>query len=263
MAADPVRMVLDDGVAVITLNRPEARNALNSETLRLLPTLVRKADGDPDVDVLILTGSDPAFCAGLDLKELGRSGDNLRAGGADGTATASWRGPLPPTDKPLIGAINGAAATGGLELALACDFLIASERARFADTHARVGVHPGWGLTVLLPQAVGLRRAREMSAVGRFIDAATALEWGLVNHVVAHDLLLPFCLDLASEIRTADQDGLRLISATYDAVGEVAPGDGWDAEQAGVRRFMQQAGFDPSRVAERREAIIKRGSDQV
>ena len=97
-----------------------------------------------------------------------------------------------PTSKPIIGAVNGVAVTGGLELVLNCDFLVASERARFADTHARVGVHPLWGLTVLLPQAIGIRRAREMSATGNYVDARLALEWGLVNWVHPDDRLIPF-----------------------------------------------------------------------
>ena len=130
-------------------------------------------DARPDVRVIVLTGADPAFCAGLDLTELRQPDSPL--GGAG-------RGPvIPDLASPLIGAINGVAVTGGLELALACDFLVASERAGFADTHVRVGIQPGWGLTVALPEAVGLRRAREMSATGNFIDTPTALAWGLVN----------------------------------------------------------------------------------
>ena len=102
------------------------------------------------------------------------------------------RGPFPRLTKPLIGAINGVAVTGGFELALNCDFLIASEHAKFGDTHTRVGVMPGWGLTVLLPQAIGVRRAREMSFTGNFMSADEALDVGLVNHVVPHAELIPF-----------------------------------------------------------------------
>ncbi|MEX2625854.1 MAG: enoyl-CoA hydratase-related protein, partial [Ilumatobacteraceae bacterium] len=134
--SDPVLYDVDDHVAVITLNRPDARNALSSEVLALVPELMRRADADADVDVLVLTGSDPAFCAGLDLAELGSSGSNLGGGsGADGSTNQSGsRGPFPSVSKPLIGAINGPAVTGGFELALNCDFLIASEHAKFGDT---------------------------------------------------------------------------------------------------------------------------------
>src|SRR5262245_56125120 len=198
-----VLVEVSDRIATITLNRPEARNALNRDVRRELPRAVAAADADDDVDVLILTGTDPAFCAGVDLKELGSSSDRdvADAVGAEGPQ----RGPLPPTDKPIIGAINGVAITGGFEIALNCDFLIASDRARFADTHARVGIMPGWGLTVLLAEAVGFRRARELSATGNFLDAPTALAWGLVNHVVPHDELLPFCRGLAADIVSNDQ----------------------------------------------------------
>ena len=160
---------VSERIGTITLNRPEARNALSSEVLDALPQAIQDLDADDEVDVLVLTGSDPAFCAGLDLRELGDGGRNLGGGGSGGD-----RGPFPGRTKPLIGAVNGVAVTGGFELALCCDFLIASENARFADTHARVGVMPGWGLSVLLPQAIGVRRAREMSLTGNYIDAGTA-----------------------------------------------------------------------------------------
>ena len=145
--------------------------------LRLLPELMREAEADDDVDVVILTGTDPAFCAGLDLKELGTTGGNLgRQRWADGApARSGARGPFPRLTKPVIGAVNGVAITGGFELALNCDFLVATERAKFGDTHTRVGVMPGWGLTVLLPQAIGVRRAREMSFTGNFMLADEAL----------------------------------------------------------------------------------------
>ena len=197
--ADVVLTEVSDRIATVTLNRPESRNALNREVRRTLPKAIGEADADEGVDVIILTGADPAFCAGIDLKELGAGGGGALTGGDEGDPVL--RTPFPPTTKPVIGAINGVAVTGGFELALNCDFLIASDRARFADTHARVGIQPGWGLTVLLPQAVGVRRARELSATGNFLDAETALAWGLVNHVVAHDELLPFCRKLASRHR--------------------------------------------------------------
>jgi len=157
-------------VATITLNRPASRNALNGDVRRRLPALVAELDADDAVDVLILTGADPAFCAGFDLKELG-------AGVTDLTTPEGQRGPFPDRTKPLIGAVNGVAVTGGLEVALACDFLIASDRARFADTHARVGIQPGWGL--VFAAVPGRRRApgRQMSMTGNYVDAATALAW--------------------------------------------------------------------------------------
>ncbi len=167
-----------------------------------------------------------------------------------------------PTAKPIIGAVNGVAVTGGLELALNCDFLVASERARFADTHARVGVHPLWGLTVLLPQAIGIRRAREMSATGNFVDARTALEWGLVNHVVPHDELLPTARRLAADVVSNDQRAVRAILATYEEGSRVPGAEAWDVEERGAVAF-QQGGVDPADIERRRQAVVDRGRAQT
>ncbi len=200
-----------DRVAVVTLNRPESRNALNPALNAALPDAIASCDARDDVDAIVLTGADPAFCAGVDLKALTTDSEVRHIVSNEQELIR----PFPETTKPVIGAINGAAVTGGFEVALTCDFLVASERARFADTHARVGIMPGWGLTVLLAEAVGHRRAREMSVTGNFVDAPTALAWGLVNHVVPHEELLPFCRQLATDIVSNDQPGVRNVLATY------------------------------------------------
>lgn len=258
--SDVVLLEVADRIATITLNRPAARNALSSEVLALLPQLMRRADASDDVDVIIITGADPAFCAGLDLKELGSSAGNLSGSGAAGDPNATGgRGPFPSLTKPLIGAINGVAITGGFELALNCDFLVASELAKFGDTHARVGVMPGWGLTVLLPQAIGVRRAREMSFTGNFLSAQEALQWGLVNHVVSHDDLLPAARRLAADIIGNDQPGVRQIRRTYAAITRDQAG--WETEArdgAEWRRTM----FSAAAVAARRDGIMSRGRGQ-
>ena len=255
-----VELDVSERIATITLNRPAARNALSSEVLQLLPQLMRAADADDAVDVIILTGADPAFCAGLDLKELGSTAGNLGGTGADGEVNADGvRGPFPKLVKPLIGAVNGVAITGGFELALNCDFLVASDRAKFGDTHTRVGVMPGWGLTVLLSQAIGVRRAREMSFTGNFLGAEEALQWGLVNHVVPHDELMPFTRSLAADIVGNDQPGVRQIRGTYAAIN--ADQAGW-AIEARDGLAWKEATFSPERVAERRAAIQARGRQQ-
>ena len=280
MTDSPVLTDVADRIGVVTLNRPEARNALSTEVLRLLPQAMRSMDDDPDVDVVILTGADPAFCAGLDLKELGSTGRNLgtpssarpasterqasseQAGIDRQPAGPARRGPWGQLSKPVIGAVNGVAITGGFELALCCDLLVASDRARFADTHARVGVMPGWGLTVLLPQAIGIRRAREMSLTGNFMTADEALRVGLVNHVVDHDELLPFTRRLAADIVGNDQPGVRRILATYAAVADGTLAEGWATEAAMGRSWLADRDVTGG-VAARREGIMARGRQQI
>jgi enoyl-CoA hydratase len=194
------------------------------------------------------------------LKELGDTAGNLSGTGADGSKNASGvRGPFPDVTKPLIGAVNGVAITGGFELALNCDFLIASENAKFGDTHSRVGVMPGWGLTVLLPQAIGVRRAREMSFTGNFMLADEALAFGLVNHVVPHADLMAFTRQIATDIIGNEQDGVRQIRSTY--ARHAAEKKKWEHESEDGRTWRKSQ-FDPKKVAERRAKIMERGRKQ-
>lgn len=259
---DLIVVEVHERIATLTLNRPQARNALSGALISDLRAAVRDAQADDDIDVLILTGADPAFCAGLDLKELGSGSRTLAGTRPRDDMPVAERGPLPPGPKPVIGAINGAAITGGFELALACDFLVASDRARFADTHARVGIQPWWGLTVLLPQAIGVRRAREMSTTGNFVDAQRALDWGLVNHVVPHDDLLPFTRGLAADIASTDQTAMRQVLATYAAGAQVTVGDAWLVESDAAAAW-QGRGLDPAEIERRRQAVVDRGRGQL
>jgi enoyl-CoA hydratase/carnithine racemase len=185
-------------VAVVTLNRPARRNALNSALIAELGATMTELDSREDVDAIVLTGADPAFCAGVDITELEETGQ-----------VPSVSSPIPAVGKPLVGAINGPAITGGLELALMCDILIASERARFGDTHARLGLLPGWGQTARLAQAVGFRRAAELLLTSRVVDAEEALRMGLVQEVTPHHELLDRSVSLATDITKADQPAAR------------------------------------------------------
>jgi enoyl-CoA hydratase len=162
--------------------------------------------------------------------------------------------------KPIIGAINGVAVTGGLEVALQCTFLVASERARFADTHARLGIMPGGGMTVLLAQSVGHRRAVEMSLTGNFLTAEEALGLGLVNHVVPHDELLPFTRKLAADIVNNDQRGVRRLLRHYRQLVNAATLD----EAHLIEGYMAET-WRPgtSEVAARRADVIARGRSQT
>ena len=248
------------------------RNALSNALSRTLRSAVARAEADADVDVIIVTGSDPAFCAGLDLKELGSTGGNINVqakaspNGAvepnEAVEAVEAQHPWEPTTKPVIGAINGVAITGGFELALNCDFLIASERASFGDTHTRVGVLPGWGLSVLLPQAIGLRRSIEMSLTGNFISAREALALGLVNHVVPHDELLPTTRRLAGDIVANSAAAVRELLQSYRAIHRMTVGDG-EVHEAEVGRDWLRRTFEPGAVEARRAAILARGRTQV
>jgi enoyl-CoA hydratase len=260
---DVVLRDVSDRIGTVTMHRPEARNALNSALRSALPKALLAMEADDGVDVIVLTGTDPAFCAGLDLKELGSGGNDLSGGRPapaedDPVVTTPW----PSLTKPVIGAVNGVAITGGFELALNCDFLVASENARFADTHSRVGVMPGWGLTVLLPQAIGVRRAREMSTTGNFMGASEALTFGLVNHVVPHTDLIPFTCQIAADIIGNDQTGVRRMLETYRATTGTTVDDAWKVEARMAREWQAQR-FDPAEVERRRQAIIDRGRTQV
>ena len=210
-------------VATVTLNRPDARNALSKDLRQALRTSIAELDADETVGAIVLTGAGSAFCAGVDSRELG----------ADASADIRpLTAPFVSSATPLIGAINGPAYTGGLELALACHVLVASDRATFADTHTRLRLMPGWGLTVLLTEAVGPRRAREMSLSSAPIDATTALQWGLVNHVVPHEELMGFTLELAGHIAAHGRAAGRRVSRLYDAQAAVRNAAAWQLEAA-------------------------------
>lgn len=261
---EPVLVDTADRITTVTLNRPEARNALSRAVTHALWDAVTTAGGDPDVDAVILTGADPAFCAGVDLKEV--SGDSV----STVDARPAGQGPerdtnglfrfLPVIDKPVIGAVNGVAVTGGLELALQCTFLVASERARFADTHARIGIMPGGGVTVLLAQTIGLRRAVEMSLTGNFLTADDALRLGLVNHVVPHQDLLPTARRLAVDIVDNDQVGVRRLLDHYRRLANAATLD-----EAHLMEGYLAETWRPgtSQVAARRAAVTTRGRAQA
>jgi enoyl-CoA hydratase len=259
-SGDPEQEVVVDvreQIATVRLNRPHRRNALSSSVIAALPVAVSEAARRDDVRVVVITGTDPAFCAGLDLMELGSSGDNL---GLPEEPPYPW--PWDSAGKPVIGAINGPAVTGGFELAVHCDILIASERARFADTHARVGQVPGAGLTVNLPRLIGQARAKEMSFTGNFISAQTALEWGIVSRVVAHEDLMSTVRALAADIATNDPEAVVEVNRMYQAAEALPYAQALELEAALARQW-QAAHHDPAVVAERRAGVLARAHGQL
>jgi enoyl-CoA hydratase len=252
----PVLVVGREGaLAIVTLNRPEALNALSRELRAAATAAFRELAADPEVRVAILTGAGRAFCAGLDLKELGRGEDASHDGGGLALIDA-----LRAFPGPLIAAVNGYAVTGGFELALACDLIVASSEARFADTHARVGIVPGWGLSQRLPRLIGIGRAKELAFTGNYIDAQQALAWGLVNRVVPPAELLPTCKALAADILSCDPRTLRTYKRVIDAGYASTLADGLALE--GRASAEHARGLLPRAVEERRREVLARGREQ-
>ena len=201
------------GVLMMTLDRPAQRNAIDLALLEALLVALERFRAEARWRAAILTGRGPAFCAGLDLKTFSapdaprhRVGQMIRS--------------LPYLGKPIIAAVNGAAFTGGLELALACDFILAGEDARFGDTHAKIGALSGRGMGSRLPHAVGTRFAKQMSLSCQPIDAATALRVGLVNEVLSNEWLLPRAIEVASAIASHDPGLVGITKTTLDRGAE-------------------------------------------
>ena len=244
-----------DGVRVITLNRPSARNALSRDLIRATYAALTDADADESVHAVVLTGTDPAFCAGVDLKEAARDGlsyfEEFRSQSCI-AAVAAMR-------TPVVGAINGATFTGGLEMALGCDFLIASERAVFADTHARVGILPGGGMTARLPQLVGAAMARRLSMTGEVVDAARAERIGLVTEVVAHGRLLQRALELAAQIADVPRPTMRSLKEIYTTGAAAVTDPALAAEE--TIAFAQHRDF--SDLGDRFSAVTQRNKEQI
>ncbi|MDX2454734.1 enoyl-CoA hydratase [Desulfosarcina sp.] len=232
--ARPVLLDVENQIAVITLNRPERRNAINQQLLIRLYDALDAVTVRDDVRVIIITGNGPSFCAGLDLGAIGK--ENLfdpRGNGSD----------LPDLmracNKPIIAAVNGHAITGGFELALNCDFIIAAENAQFSDTHVRVGIHPGWGMTQLLQQTVGQRRAKQISFACQPIYAHTALAWGLVNEVLPREHLLDRAKTIAAQIVKADPQLLGVIKTLIENRNRSPLEQAFDQERSGFKQFLR------------------------
>ena len=231
----PVLFEIENAVAVITLNRPEKRNAINEELLVSLCNCVREVGCNDAVRAAILTGRGNSFSAGLDISAIGpRQEIRMRGEGLDYAEARAL------CKKPIIGAINGHAITGGFELALNCDFLIASEKASFRDTHAMLGIHPALGMTQLLQQAIGQRMAKQLSFTGEWLSADKALEWGLVNEVVPHERLLPRAKEIAAEICAVNRNMLAVIRDLIEARNGATLDEAYALERSSFGEFMRR-----------------------
>jgi enoyl-CoA hydratase len=246
-----------DGVAVVTLNRPRQMNALSSALRRRFGEALATLGADEAVRAVVITGAgEKAFTAGVDLRELETAPLTADELGPDSEINRAFRA----LGKPTVAAVNGFAITGGLEVALNCDILVASTNARFADTHARVGIVPGWGMSQLLPRLIGPVRARYMSYTGNFVDAATAKDWGLVLDVLPPGELLTYCRKLAADIASCDRATLADIRRAINGGLGGTLEDGLVLEgrlsKAATQR-MDREGFAATRAA-----VMSRGKEQ-
>jgi len=245
----------DDGVTTVTLNRPEQLNALSMELRKAIAQEFIRLKDDHATQVIILTGAGRAFSAGLDLKELGQTG--LQSGGQK---APDLHDAIRNVGKPIIGAINGFAVTGGFEIALMCDILIASQQAKFADTHVRMGVVPGWGLSQRLARLIGASRAREVSFTAKYVDAETSERWGLVNRVLAPEELMPHAMELAREIQSADHTTLQAVQDLINYSLDHGLEDGLTHEDTLSRAHAKSV--TKTSLEERRGKVIDTGRQQ-
>lgn len=202
-------------IVTITINRPQKLNALNIETIKELHHALKKVDTDKKIKVIIITGSgDKAFVAGADISEFAdfneKQGKQLAAQGQELLFNF-----IENLSKPVIAAVNGFALGGGLELAMACHFRVASDNAKMGLPEVSLGVIPGYGGTQRLPQLIGKGRAMELILTAGMIDAKQALAYGLVNHVTTQEELLPFCEKIADKIT---RNSPAAISAAIKAI---------------------------------------------
>jgi enoyl-CoA hydratase len=258
MSDDLLLITRANGLATLTLNRPASLNALNRALRAELAASFAALATDGETRVIILTGAGRAFCAGVDLKELGSGAARV---GAPRDPAYDPTAAMAQFPGPIIGAVNGAAVTGGFELALGCDLLIASPAARFADTHGRVGVHPAWGLSQRLPRLIGLARAKELSLTGNFVDALTAERWGLVNRIVPAEDLLATCQALAQDMLSLDPDMLISYKRLLDDGYALPFGPAMALESEVAVAHNQRV--NPADIEARRRAVLARGRAQT
>jgi enoyl-CoA hydratase/carnithine racemase len=210
--ADPILLAVEGGVATITLNRPQTLNALSRDAMEFFERTIRSLGDFEDIRAVIITGTGRAFCAGGDLIEFKRALDKdkqilLNELSYNQTVLQL----IEDIPVPVIGAANGTAVAGGLELLLCCDIVLAVQGAKMGDGHARYGVVPSGGATVRLPRKIGPTRAARLFYTAELVDAEVLMAWGLVSEVVPTDRLMPRAYDLAAEIGRCSPEVLRRI----------------------------------------------------
>jgi enoyl-CoA hydratase len=251
--SDPVVLVeKSGGIATITLNRPDSMNAVSTALSEQVSQAFIDLQRDEEVGVAIVTGAGRAFCAGMDLKELGSGGKQSRGdkiGNPMDDALAGF-------DRPIIAAVNGFAVTAGFELALMCDVIIASTEAKFVDSHVRVGILPGWGLGAKLSRVIGPVRAKAASLTANPITADQAERWGLVAQVVSPEDLMPTCRGLAEDMLSCPPDTLVGYKRLIDECLGMDLGAAILYERAVAMKSAME--MDAERIAQRRSGIQQR-----
>ena len=248
-----------DACALVTLNRPEKLNALDRRLRADLTAAMAELGRDDSVRTVVLTGAGRAFCAGMDLKEFGEPSPERQEEPAVSDLTVYQT--LEAMPKPVIAAINGFAVTGGFEIALACDILIASHNARFADTHAAVELMPGAGLSQKLSRIVGLPRAMALSLTGDYISAEQAYQFGLVSHLVEPEALLPLAWEMAGRIAEMDPKVAQSLKALIRQGAMETLGQGLSREAAANRDWNQQG--RRGQASRRKDTVMQRGRNQT
>jgi enoyl-CoA hydratase len=255
--SEPVLLVTKaGGIATVTLNRPAKLNALNRDLRSSFCRVMQELRDDPEAQVVIITGAGRAFCAGLDLRELGAEGSGASGAVVRDTTTVSFITVIEDMKVPVIAAVNGFAVTGGFEMVLACDMVVAAEDAQFADTHARVGVMPGGGMTARLPRAIGIRKAKELSLTGNYLGAREAERMGLVNRVVAPGDALKEAQTIAAQILTANQPIVRQLKKLYELTTRATLEDAIRIEQEYFRAYNSSSKLED--FDRQREAVMER-----
>lgn len=258
MSASELILEREDGYAILTLNRPDSRNALSPQLLLDLCAAFHTLQRESNIHAVILTGAGSAFCAGLDLKAM--------AGHEDGMGVYAIHdehdivAAMTAFDRPIIVGVNGVAATGGFELALMGDILLASTEARFADTHCRVGLAPGWGLSQKLARIIGPSRAREAHFTGNFISAGQAQEWGLVSRAVPADQLLDECRRVAMDIVSCVPDTVKVYKKMVNDGLQMDLAAGLTMERNVMTHVNQRVSGDA--ISARRSGVQQRGKTQ-
>jgi enoyl-CoA hydratase len=259
--SDPVLLIHRQApVALVTLNRPDRMNALSAELRLAIGEAFRDLEADPEIRAIVLTGAGRAFCAGMDLKEIGGGGPGVSGYALSVAGQTEMREGIAGFSGPVIAAVNGAAATAGFELALACDLIFVSTHAKFLDTHARVGMLPGWGLSQRLPRLIGIARAKEISLSGNAVTAERAYEWGLANRICEPDALIEearaLALDMCSCVPGVMEGVKTLIDEGYSMLFDDAM-----AHELHVGTEQSKT-VDSASIGERRAGVLDRGRKQ-